>query len=322
MSAKRSWDVQPKRVQRPAPAPSRRSVSVDAVRTVRSTAAPRTQGGRLRERRKKARKTGLIISIIALALFLALLIYLLWLPAVRIQTVEASGPSAEAAAQTARESIAGTYLFVLPKNSIFFFPKDEMRARVLAAHPHISALSISRKSFTAIQLSGTSRASSFVWCGVHIDMPFPNGQCFEADAEGLIFKEAAISTTTSVLSTGSNTPATSGDLRIYSPLDRELVEGGSPVGARVTRAQSIPDALRFVKAIRGLGIPVSSLSLREDEADLWVSGPTRITYVLGREEEAAQLAASVIPTVTLTDGTVEYLDLRFKGKAYVKRYGE
>ena len=322
MSAKKSWDVQPRRAARPAPAPSRRGVSVDAVRTTRNMNVSRTSDGRLRERRKKARKTGLIISLITLLLFFVLLLYLLWLPAVRIQTVEASGPNAEEAAQTARESISGTYLYVLPRNSIFFFPKERVRKTVLAAHPQISALSVSRKSFTSIQLSGTSRASSFVWCGVHIDAAFPGGQCFEADAEGLVFKEAGISTTTSVLSTGSDTPATSGDLRIYSPLDREIGEGQSPIGARVTRAESIPNALRFVKAIRGFGIPVSSLSLRVDEADLWLSSPTRITYVLGREEEAAQLAASVIPTLTLTDGSIEYLDLRFKGKAYVKRYGE
>src|SRR3990167_2906435 len=221
MSAKKSWDVQPRRAARPAPAPSRRGVSVDAVRTTRNMNVSRTSDGRLRERRKKARKTGLIISLITLLLFFVLLLYLLWLPAVRIQTVEASGPNAEEAAQTARESISGTYLYVLPRNSIFFFPKERVRKTVLAAHPQISALSVSRKSFTSIQLSGTSRASSFVWCGVHIDAAFPGGQCFEADAEGLVFKEAGISTTTSVLSTGSDTPATSGDLRIYSPLERE-----------------------------------------------------------------------------------------------------
>jgi hypothetical protein len=125
-----------------------------------------------------------------------------------------------------------------------------------------------------------------------------------------------------VLTTDTDTPATAGDLRIFAPLDREVGEGISPVGARIVNHDAIPDALRFVKAIRGLNVPVSSLALRGDEADLWLSGPTRITYVLGTEEMAAQLAASVVPTLDFTNASVEYLDLRFSGKAYVKRYGE
>lgn len=260
--------------------------------------------------------SGLLVGV------LALLIYVLWLPSFRVQRVEATGPNAEAIAATAQSSIAGTYGYILPRDSIFFFPKDRMREAVLAAHPEVSALSISRSSFNSLTLSGTSRASSFIWCGTSIDTPAPDGSCFEADAEGLIFRQAAVSTTTMVLSTGSSTPVSAGDLRIFSALVPERAEGESPVGARVSKAESIPDALRFVKAIRGLGLPVSSLGIRDDEADLWLSGPTRITYVLGHEEEAAQLAASAIPTLNFADGTIQYLDLRFRGKAYVKRFGE
>lgn len=284
--------------------------------------ASRPGGGNLRDRRKKARKKGLIILSILFVVVLAVLIYILWLPALRIQQVQATGPNAEAVAVTAQSSIAGRYALVLPRDSIFFFPKDAMREAVIAAHPEVSALSISRSSFNSLTLTGTSRASSFIWCGTNIDTPVPDGTCFEADAEGLIFRPATVSTTTVVLSTGSSTPASAGDLRIFSALVPERAEGESPVGAKVSRAESIPDALRFVKAVRGLGLPVSSLSLRDDEADLWLSGPTRITYVLGHEEEAAQLAASVIPTLDFNDGTIQYLDLRFRGKAYVKRFGE
>ena len=332
MSERKSWDVQPKRQSARAAAPQgTRRVAVDTMRPLRrAPAAPvraprpaaRPASGRLRDRRKQARKTGLIISSILLALLIGAGIYSLWLPALRIQEIRASGPAADMASATARQSLKGTYAYIIPRDSIFFFPKDAVRKAVLSAHSDIAALSIARASFTSITLSGTPRVRSFVWCGTGIDLPFPDGQCFEADAEGLIFRQADISTTTLVLSTGSSTPATAGDLRIFSPLGRELDEGESPVGIRVTRAESIPEALRFVKAIRGLGIPVSSLVLREDEADLWLSGPTRITYVLGREESAAQLAASVIPTLSLTDGSIAYLDLRFSGRAYVKRHGE
>lgn len=334
MSEKKSWDVQPKARPhvRPAP-PERRNVPIDSMRRVQRPApvralirAPRQSApppsGRLRERRKKARKTGLIVLVIFFVLLAGALLYAVWLPALRIQEVQVTGTSADGVEAVARASLAGRYAYVIPRNSVFFFPKDLMRESVLRAHPEISALSIERASFTSLKLTGTSRAQAFIWCGVSLTDEIPDGLCYDTDAEGFIYKPANVSTSTTVLSTGSSTPPTAGDLRIYSSLDRELAEGESPVGLHVTRAAAIPNALRFVKAVRGLGIPVTALALRNDEADLWISDSTRITYVLGREDEAAQLAASVMPTLHITDGTIEYLDLRFKGKAYVKRHGQ
>jgi hypothetical protein len=330
MSERKSWDVQPKRrvSARPAPAPARERLSVNGVRPVRRPAAPvraprttaRPQGERLRDRRRKKRKTGTIILAVFFVALLALVIYLLWLPQLRIQSVHAEGPQAEGVERVAQENLSGRYALILPRNSIFFFPKGAVRDAVLSTYPEISALSISRSSFTSVSLLGTPRASAFVWCGTTIDTP--QATCFDTDAEGLVFKEAVVSTSTVVLTTASGTPTTPSDLRIFSPLDRELGEAATPVGAHVMNAEAIPDALRFVKAVRSLGVPVSSLVLRGDEADLWLNGPTRITYVLGREEEAAELAASVIPGLNLTNGSLQYLDLRFSGKAYIKRYGE
>lgn len=336
MSERKSWDVQPRR---PTGAPKRMQAtpvraSVDAVRQTKKPASPgrptrpvrpraaRASGGRLRDRRRRARKAGLIALVLLLILLAAVTLYLVWLPHLRIQSVTAEGPNAEEAASLARAQLSGTYAFILPRNSVFFIPKDQIREAVRAEYPAIAALSIKRTSFTSIALTGTPRAKAFIWCGPTAGADNPGGACFEADAEGLVYKPANVSTSTVVLSTGAGTPTTAGDLRIYAPLDRELGEGISPVGARIINHSAIPDALRFVKAIRELGVPVSALVLRGDEADLLLGSPTRITYVLGQEEMAAQLAASVIPTLNLTDGTVEYLDLRFNGKAYVKRYGE
>jgi hypothetical protein len=253
---------------------------------------------------------------------MALLLIAVWLPQLRVSEVTAEGPGAEQAVEAARSALSGTYAFILPRNSIFFLPKDEIREAVLMSESQIAALSIRRTSFHSIALTGTPRAKAFIWCGTTIDASFADGGCFEADAEGLVFRQAGVSTSTVVLSTGDETPATAGDFRIFAPLDREIGEGQTPVGARVMNHEAIPDALRFVKAIRSLNVPVSALALRGDEADLWLSGPTRITYVLGAEEMAAQLAASVVPALDLTNGSVQYVDLRFSGKAYVKRYGE
>jgi hypothetical protein len=263
-----------------------------------------------------------------------------------VQEVSASGPNADRIEAAAKEQLAGTYAFVVPRDSIFFLPKEAMQDAVLAQVPEAADISISRSSFTTLEIAAASRTKAFVWCGVAVDRPMPDGSCYEADSGGLIYAriggaaESVAAGTTVITDTANaddaaTTPSAgvapsvsapgalqNGDLLVYSALDRELGEGQSPIGARVVRAASMPDALRFVEAVEFLNVPVVSLVLRDDEADLWVNDSTRITYVIGREESAAQLAASVIPKLDLLDGTIQYLDLRFNGKAYLKRYGE
>lgn len=315
MSEKRSWDVQLRR-QSPARTPAAAPAARLRTRPVRLHAS----GERLHERRTRERKAWRIAIIIALCVLIAVALYVMWLPQLRIQEVTASGPGAQSVEEAALGALAGTYGYVVPRNSVFFFPKSAIRSAILTQHPDIAAVSIKRSSFDSIVLAATPRMAAFVWCGASIILPV-NGSCYEADAEGLVFKPRPEELAASI---GSTTPPqfVTNELRVYSALASELAEGASPVGMRVSYASAIPDALRFVKAIRELGVPVAALALRDDEADLWVNETTRITYVLGHELDAAQLAASVIPTLDLTDGTIEYLDLRFPGRAYVQRYGE
>ena len=71
----------------------------------------------------------------------------------------------------------------------------------------------------------------------------------------------------------------------------------------------------------GLGADVASLAFRDDEVDLRTRAGTRITYVLGREDAALTLAQSGLKDLNLNDGSVEYVDLRFENKLFVKRRG-
>jgi hypothetical protein len=68
-------------------------------------------------------------------------------------------------------------------------------------------------------------------------------------------------------------------------------------------------------------VPVVAFVIRGDEADLYAQSGTRITYVLGREEVTTQVAESAFPSLNLDDGSLEYVDLRFEGKAYFKKVG-
>lgn len=244
--------------------------------------------------------------------------YAAWMPSLRVQEVTAQGPGAEVAKSIAQMKLAGTYAYVLPRNSIFFLPKEKIRRAILDAEPDVSAVSITPSTFSSIDVSTTPRAMSFLWCGTSIDATLADGGCFDADIEGLIFKQDSAATS----STATSTAHVNGTVRVFSALDKELADGQSPIRLHIASPALIPDALKFVDSIRQLGAPVTSLAIRGDEADLWLNGPTRITYVLGHEKEAAELAASALPTLQLTNGSIKYVDLRFPGKAYVMRYGD
>jgi cell division septal protein FtsQ len=260
----------------------------------------------LKKRRKKTQKALVIgIGIIAV-LLVALAFYLAWLPAFRVSAVSAEGPHADEAKQVAQLTLQGTHAFILPRNSLFFIPEDEVRARILESYPDVGAVSITADGLNALHIRTLPRAEAFVWCGVSPDVS--NG-CYSANAEGLIFAPVS-----------PETASTSEALKVYGAIEGQ--DGPSPVKAHIGYASRIPEALRFVKAMQTLGANVVSLSFRGDEADLYTEAGTRITYVLGREQEAAGIAASVFPQLALNDGSVQYVDLRFSGKAYFKRRGE
>jgi len=331
MSAKKSWDIAPRARTKPSEvakthasrpvrsmdvqARSRVSVPLQASVPVskRNVAIPRAKKQRapsrepLKKRRKKTQKAFFIVVGILILILVVVFFYVVWLPAFRIASITARGPHAEQVEVLAGRTLEGTHSLVLPRNSLFFIPEGDVRARILAEYPDVEAVSISAAGLTALSITTLPRAEAFVWCGVSPEQP--SDQCYSANAEGLIFAPVPLEIS-----------STSEALRIYATLEGQ--QGETPVTAHISYASRIPEVLRFIKAIQTLGANVVSVSFRADEADLFTEAGTRITYVLGREQEAAGIAASVFPQLSLNDGSVSYVDLRFSGKAYFKRANE
>jgi len=306
MSAKNSFDLTRK-------VPIKTEKSAPRKTKARPPASRPRKSLRRRREAAQTRVNGFIVIIIAL--IVGALIYGLWRPEVRISAIETQNVASEVAVQSvALQAIAGTYFAVLPRDSIFFYPKEKLREAVLSAYPSLSAVSISRESFTSVRIEGNRRVAAFYWCGESAEsFSLSGASCFEADTAGLLFAPYQ----GVVTDAGSSTPL----LRIYAPISQGTV-ATYPVGSVVEGAVQLPNLLRFVKAVKTLGIPVLSTSIQGDEAELFVTPRTRIKYVLGREEEAATNAQAAFPNLNLLNDTIEYIDLRFDGKVYVKRYGE
>jgi len=281
---------------------------------VRAT-PPLARGERLRTRRKAAKKRVLIALLVLLVIAIVAAMYALWQPWTRIQAVEANGPHADAIPEVAKSALTGTYYHLIPRDSIFFYPRDAVRAAVLAAYPDIEAVSLSRTTFKSISITSIERAAVFTWCGEDRMMPSSTG-CYDSDNSGFLF-EPFISAGAPASTTASST-AGMPSLPVYAALTASSTD---PLRATVANAPGIMGVIRFARAMGSLGARVKSIQIRGDEADLYTPGGTRITYVIGEESAAASLAATAFPNLDLNGGSLDYIDLRFSGKVYYKPKG-
>lgn len=299
MSGKRSFDIgsaRPKKTARTAsrkPAPKKREVR-------KSTAKRKS----LRERREAEHGRNQLLVLFGIVVACASVLYLFWRPEVRIAEIHADtreDPTEVSA--LVEDTLDGRTQYVLPKDSIFFFPEEEVEQALLRAYPRIKEVQIRRDGFTGISVETLNRESAFLWCGTP-EETLPS--CFETDETGVVYKE--------YFQIGSST-----QLLVHAYIDTASTTDSYPLRARVIGYEHLPAVLAFIQTIEALGTPIPEASIRGDEIDLFAESGTRITYVLGKEERAQKDARASLPSLNLMDGSISYVDLRFPGKVYVRR---
>ncbi|MFZ2500984.1 MAG: hypothetical protein WAW90_03320, partial [Minisyncoccia bacterium] len=94
------------------------------------------------------------------------------------------------------------------------------------------------------------------------------------------------------------------------------------IGSTLPNADAFPSAFDFARQLTTLGSPASRVAFHDGEVDDYLVSGTRITYVLGNEQNAFTALVSAHKNFNLADGSIEYVDLRFDGKVYLKRKGD
>ena len=218
----------------------------------------------------------------------------------RISHIEIIGADASLSAY-ATDAMQGSYLGIIPRDSTFFFPEERIRADILASHNDIAAVSILRNSFTGTSIKIDYRVPIARWCGISKTIGVDE-YCYVFDANGLIY-----SATTTLQLINS--------FVVYE----ELPVDAEPIGSILPFAKDFPSVFDFARQLSTLGSPVISITIHDGEVDNMLSSGTRVTYVLGREQEAFTSLISARDNFNLADGSVDYLDLRFNGKIYLKK---
>lgn len=260
---------------------------------------------RFTARRRLRRRRTFILSCVVLVLLAGGAVYGLRQSSVRISHVQIFGAD-RSLADVAVAAMQGNYFGSIPRDSTFFFPASRIRADIIALRPDIAAVSIFRSGLTGLTIRISDRVPIARWCGL-APTPDVDEYCYVFDAGGFIFAPYATST------------QTIHSAKLYAPLVGDVLE---PLRATIARADTLPPTFDVARQLVTFGSPVSSIVIRGDEVDDLLESGTRITYVLGNEEHAYTALTSARKNMDLTDGSVEYVDLRFEGKVYVKKKGE
>ncbi len=265
---------------------------------------------RLAERRRVRRRRGFIVFGVLLCILAGALIWGLRQNSVRISRINVYGADASFAAY-AKEAMQGSYFGIIPRDSTFFFPASSIRASILAAHPDIAAVSIFRNGLTGISIKTDDRAPIARWCGssavsqtASTSPTSGKENCYLFDASGFIFATATTST------------QTINSFMLYAPLQASSSE---PLLMTIAHADELPAAFDFARQLDTLGSPVTQVVIQGDEVDDYLASGTRVMYVLGHENDAFTALVSARANVNLADGSLDYVDLRFDGKVYLKK---
>lgn len=267
---------------------------------------------RLGDRRRRGRRRLYVALAVLVCILVGFLVWGLWQSAVRISQVSVVN-GGQSLATYATDAMHGRYLGFLPGNSTFFVPESAMRRAILAAHPEFAAVSIYHTGFNSIAIKADIRTAVARWCGLSPTPGVPE-YCYLFDPNGYVYEalpeELASSTPLVAASVTLNT------FKVYAPLVGDAQE---PLRATLTQADELPAAFDFARQLSALGATVTSIVIHDGEIDDLLTSGTRVMYVLGKESDAFTALKSAGTQVNLADGSLEYLDLRFPGKIYLKK---
>lgn len=269
---------------------------------------------RLAERRRRSRRRMRIALGIFFLLFCAVLIWGLQKKSVRIENIQIVGDD-QSLVGVARSAMQGSYFGIIPRDSIFFLPIEQVRASILAGHPEMAAVSIARDGLRGLSIKIDDRAPIARWCGDPANQSFlatstPKlaEKCYLFDANGFVYA-----------TTSMTVPMRS--FIVYESLvsPGQHASSTSIVGMTLPNAEKFPDAFDFARQLSLLGSPVVSIVFHDGEVDQYLENGVRISYVMGNEQNAFNALASARANFNAADESLEYIDLRFPGKVYLKR---
>lgn len=225
----------------------------------------------------------------------------------RIHSIAVIGTQTVAAAalhEYVQNEIAGSRLGIIPKDNIFFYPKDALREGLLAAYPTLQSVTLQRDTFSSISVTAIEREPQALWCGDALNRKSP---CLFLDAQGLAYA-----------------PAPEFSAPVYTVYYGPLQRDPASLPVQYLSTEQFHTLLPLVAALVRKAQSSDLLNVEVDsvgDVRLYLSD-TEIRFALGDDAGKTLERFSVILTSApffdhaLSD--FEYVDLRFGDKVYYK----
>ncbi len=281
----------------------------------------RTEQARKRERVRVALKSGAML--VGVALFCALMVYVIHLDVFRLTelTIETDGIiGQDMLTNSLAESVTGTFFGVVPHDTVFRFSHKNLKASLIEAFPRIEDVAITRTDFYNLHVAVHERTPAALWCGdvvppiayvklSDLDDTSDNlwGTCYLVDKTGYIYARA---------------PQYSGTVlpRYYGSLTK-----AEPIAQQYIDTENFTRWQYFNKILNDNNLPAHAM-LFVDEHDVEVYLTNGYKLLIPREEDVEVISRRLFALLGSdsidAEKDVEYIDLRFGNKAFVRYFGD
>lgn len=227
------------------------------------------ESSKFAEKRRKKLIGRIVIFILIVAVILGLAVLVLRIPFIQISTIEVVGADpaiVDQVNEVTKQNLLDSYLKVIPKSNIIFYPEDEIRKDLVSNFKNIKSISIKRGGLSSLKITIHDREKAIIVCdGFRGEIENVDQKCFFADKSGYVFSKLASST------------AVSSDnyMRYYVFGDK----GGKIVGTSFMDTLKFAEVNKFVEgSIKSGIVPLGVLINENNQYEMYVeSGIKRDT---------------------------------------------
>ncbi len=203
----------------------------------------------------------MVIFVLAIIFILGLGVLILRIPFIQISTIEVVGADPAIINQVnevTKQNLLGSYLKVIPKSNIIFYPEAEIRKDLVSNFKNIKSISIKRGGFASLKIMIQDREKAIIVCdGFRGEIDNVGQKCFFADKSGYVFSKLASSTTVS----------SDSYIRYYVFGDK----GGEIIGTRFMDTLKFAELSKFVEgSIKSGIVPLGVLINENNQYEMYV----------------------------------------------------
>lgn len=139
---------------------------------------------KLKARRRSMRRRLALFSGALAVLICTSVVAVVRMPPVRVLAIQVQGAqtlSSTTIEAQVRELLQGSYLWFLPRNSIFLYPQEQIMHTLMTSHPTLESVQVHAVDFHTIAVGLSERQPRALWCSKEA------AGCFFMDEQGVVY---------------------------------------------------------------------------------------------------------------------------------------